>query len=212
MLIRYANDLAALCHFRQEALGARNVASRASTSRGLAFNEDRMGVSSPSMRASAFLGFNVHRYGNKPLITPSKSAVRRIRERLRTELRSVRGTNAPSVIRRLNPIIRGWAVHYRTQVSAGTFGELDQWSSPKKRATFTHANKPTSWVVARYFVNTARQDRWVFGCFVSIEATGCCPFAPQPPCRGRRSGTWANSAACLRVSERQACRRELDHR
>src|SRR5512132_3394495 len=74
-----------------------------------------------------FLGFNVRRYGTKPLIKPSKAAVRRIRERLRTELRSLRGTNAPTVIKKLNPIIRGWAAYYRTQVSAEVFDTLDQY-------------------------------------------------------------------------------------
>ena len=71
------------------------------------------------------------------------------------------------VIKRLNPIIRGWAAYYRTQVSAETFGKLDNylWRLTYKWATFSHANKPTSWVVHRYFgkFNKARQDRWVFG-------------------------------------------------
>jgi RNA-directed DNA polymerase len=63
--------------------------------RGLAFNEDTTRVVTLS-EGFDFLGFNVRRYGNKPLIKPSKAAVRRIRERLRTELRSLRGTNAPT--------------------------------------------------------------------------------------------------------------------
>jgi RNA-directed DNA polymerase len=71
------------------------------------------------------------------------------------------------VIRKLNPIIRGWAAYYRTQVSSETFKVLDQylWTLTYKWATFSHANKPTSWVVHRYFrkFNKARQDRWVFG-------------------------------------------------
>ncbi len=71
------------------------------------------------------------------------------------------------MIRRLNPIIRGWAAYYRTQVSAEVFGALDHylWRLTYKWARFSHANKPTSWVVHRYFgkFNKARQDRWVFG-------------------------------------------------
>ena len=75
-------------------------------------------ASSPSTEGFDFLGFNVRRYRGKPLIKPSKAAVRRIRKRLRTELRSLRGSNAQAVIRKLNPIIRGWAAYYRTQVSS----------------------------------------------------------------------------------------------
>jgi RNA-directed DNA polymerase len=114
-----------------------------------------------------FLGFNVRRYGTKPLIKPSKTAARRIRERLRAELRSLRGSNAIAVIKRLNPIIRGWAAYYRTQVSSKTFGLLDNylWKLTYKWAIFSHHNKPTTWVFRRYFgkFNRSRQDRWVFG-------------------------------------------------
>ncbi|MFZ0971669.1 MAG: group II intron maturase-specific domain-containing protein, partial [Solirubrobacteraceae bacterium] len=66
-----------------------------------------------SWRTFDFLGFNVRRYDPKSLIKPNKAAQRRIRERLRDELRSLRGTNAQAVIKRLNPIIRGWAAYYR---------------------------------------------------------------------------------------------------
>ena len=166
VLVRYADDLVCLCHTRQE---AEQVKARLATwlaPRGLAFNEDKTRVVTLD-EGFDFLGFNVRRYRGKLLIKPSKAATRRIRERLRTELRSLRGSNAQAVNKRLNPIIRGWAAYYRTQVSAETFGKLDSylWRLTYKWAIFSHANKPTSWVFARYFgkFNKARQDRWVFG-------------------------------------------------
>ena len=164
--IRYADDFVVLCHTRQEVLEVKARLARWLAPRGLAFNEDKTRVVSLS-EGFDFLGFNVRRYGTKPLIKPSKAAIRRIRERLRTELRSMRGSNAPTVIKKLNPIIRGWAAYYRTQVSAEVFDALDQylWELTFKWARFSHANKPTRWVVARYWgrFNKARQDRWVFG-------------------------------------------------
>jgi RNA-directed DNA polymerase len=166
VLVRYADDLVALCHSRQDAFEVKARLASWLAPRGLALNEDKTRVLSVD-DGFDFLGFNVRRYGTKSLIKPSKAAVRRIRERLRTELRSLRGSNAQAVIKRLNPIIRGWAAYYRTQVSAEIFGSLDQhlWELTFKWARFSHANKPTRWVVARYFdrFNNARQDRWVFG-------------------------------------------------
>jgi RNA-directed DNA polymerase len=166
VLVRYADDLVALCHTRQHALETKARLARWLASRGLSFNEDKTRVVTLS-EGFDFLGFNVRRYGTKPLIKPSKAAVRRIRERLRTEMRSLRGSNAQAVIKRLNPIIRGWAAYYRTGVSAEIFGSLDQylWELTFKWARFSHANKPTRWVVARYWgrFNKARQNRWVFG-------------------------------------------------
>jgi RNA-directed DNA polymerase len=165
-LIRYADDFVALCHSRQEALEVKARLAAWLASRGLAFNEDKTRVVHLD-EGFDFLGFNVRRYRGKLLIKPSKAAVRRIRERLRTELRSLRGTNAPTVVKKLNPIIRGWAAYYRTQVSSETFKALDQylWELTFKWARFSHANKPTRWVVGRYFgrFNKARRDRWVFG-------------------------------------------------
>jgi RNA-directed DNA polymerase len=164
--IRYADDFVVLCHSRQEAFEVKARLADWLASRGLSFNEDKTRVVTLN-EGFDFLGFNVRRYGTKPLIKPSKAAQRRIRERLRTELRSMRGTNAPTVIKKLNPIIRGWAVYYRTQVSADVFDALDQylWELTFKWARFSHANKPTRWVVARYWgrYNKSRQDRWVFG-------------------------------------------------
>ena len=166
VLIRYADDFVVHCHTRQEALEVKAQLADWLTPRGLAFNDDKTQVVSLS-EGYDFLGFNVRRYRNKLLIKPSKQAVRQIRERLRTELWSLRGSNVGAVLKRLNPIIRGWAAYYRTQVSAVIFGKLDHylWRLTWKWARASHTIKPAHWVFARYFgkFNKARQDRWVFG-------------------------------------------------
>jgi RNA-directed DNA polymerase len=166
VLVRYADDLVALCHSRQDALEVKARLAAWLAPRGLAFNEEKTRVVTLD-EGFDFLGFNVRRYRGKPLIKPSKAAQRRIRNRLRTELWSLRGANAQAVIKRLNPIIRGWAAYYRTQVSSEVFNALDGylWRLTYKWATISHANKPKRWVVARYFgqFNRSRRDRWVFG-------------------------------------------------
>lgn len=71
------------------------------------------------------------------------------------------------MIKRLNPVIRGWAAYYRTQVSSDVFNSLDHylWRLTYKWARYSHQNKPKRWVVHRYYgqFNKSRQDRWVFG-------------------------------------------------
>jgi RNA-directed DNA polymerase len=165
-LIRYADDLVVLCHTRQDALEIKGRLAAWLAPRGLAFNEQKTRVVTLA-EGFDFLGYNARRYRGISLIKPSKAAVRRIRARLRSELRSLRGTNAPAVIRKLNPIIRGWANYYRTQVSSATFKALDVylWKLTYKWAVFSHPNKSTRWVFARYFgkFNKTRNDRWVFG-------------------------------------------------
>jgi RNA-directed DNA polymerase len=161
-----ATHLIALCHTRREAIEVKAKLASWLAPRGLAFSEDKTRVVSLD-EGFDFLGFNVRRYRQKLLIKPSKAALRRIRQRLRDELRSLRGSNAAAVIKRLNPIIRGCANYYRTQVSAEAFGKLDHylWRLTFKWAMFSHSTKPAYWVIARYFgkFNKARQDRSVFG-------------------------------------------------
>jgi len=118
----------------------------------LAFNEDKTRI----VHAEAgfdFLGFNVRRYHGKLLIKPSTAAVRRIRERLRTEMRSLRGANAGAVLHTMNPIVRGWSAYYRTVVSSEIFSALDNyvWKLAYKWAKHSHPNKSKYWIVDRYF-------------------------------------------------------------
>src|SRR5499427_5917732 len=112
VLVRYADDLLALCHSRQQAEQVKARLAAWLAPRGLAFNEDKTRIVTLD-QGFDFLGFNIRQYRGRLLIKPSKAAVKRIRERLRAELRSLRGTNAQAVIARLNPIIRGWSAYYR---------------------------------------------------------------------------------------------------
>jgi RNA-directed DNA polymerase len=166
VLIRYADDLVTLCHSQDEALEVKARLASWLAPRGLVFNEDKTRVVTLE-EGFDFLGFNVRRYRGKLLIKPSKAARRRIRERLRTEMRSLRGTNAKAVLIRLNPIIRGWAAYYRGVVSSEAFASLDDymWRLAYKWAKYSHSDKSGRWVIARYFgmFNKSRRDRWVFG-------------------------------------------------
>jgi RNA-directed DNA polymerase len=166
VLIRYADDLVALCHTRDEAEQVKAGLAGWLTPRGLTFNEDKTRVVSLD-DGFDFLGFTVRRQSGKLLIKPSKAALRRIRERLRAEMRALRGANAAMVLVRLNPIIRGWAAYYRTGVSSQAFSALDRylWRLIYKWAKFGHPNKSKHWIVNRYFgaFNKSRRDRWVFG-------------------------------------------------
>ena len=163
---RYADDLVALCLSREQAEEVRQQLTEWLAPRGLSFNEEKTRVVTLA-DGFDFLGFNVRRYGKKLLIKPSKPAVKRIRHRLTTEMRSLRGSNAAGVLDKLSPIVRGWSAYYRGVVSSKVFSNLDQhlWRLTYKWAKRSHKNKPRTWIVDRYFgrFNPARQDRWVFG-------------------------------------------------
>jgi RNA-directed DNA polymerase len=167
ILVRYADDLLALCHTRQQAQQVKERLARWLAPRGLAFNQAKTQITHLDQGVD-FLGFHIRRYPNGKLLTkPSKDAMRQIRNRLSAEARSLRGANADAVIARLNPIITGWAAYYRIGVSKRAYNALDAhlWRLAWKWAKLSHPNKPKRWITHRYFgmFNPARQDKWVFG-------------------------------------------------
>jgi len=166
VLVRYADDLVALCDSREQAQQVKTRLAEWLAPKGLAFNEDKTRIVSLA-DGFDFLGFNIRRYGDKLLIKPSTAAVRRVRERLAAEVKALRGANAAAVLRALNPVVRGWAAYYRSVVSTQTFQMLDAyvWTLLYRWALFRHPDKPKRWVIDRYFgqFHPTRHDRWVFG-------------------------------------------------
>jgi RNA-directed DNA polymerase len=176
VLVRYADDYVAMCYSRQQAEEVKARLKAWLAPGGLSFNEDKTKIVHVEDGFS-FLGCNVRRYverdgSRKLLIKPSQQSVKRFRERLAAELRSLRGANAAAVVARLNPVVRGWTAYYRGVVSSRIFSGLDKdlWHLTWRWGCRTHPNKSKRWVAARYFgrFNRARQDRWVFG----DQATG----------------------------------------
>lgn len=167
VLIRYADDLVALCHSRTQAEQVKARLAAWLQPRGLAFNEDKTRIVHLT-EGFDFLGYRARKYPDgKLLIMPSPAAVKRFRERLRTELRSLRGANAAMVIAELNPILRGWAAYYRNGVSKRVFNDIDDylWWLVWRWAARRHSKKPKKWITFRYFgaFNPFRQAKWLFG-------------------------------------------------
>ncbi len=166
VLVRYADDFVAMCTSREQAEQVKQRLREWLTPRGLAFHEDKTRIVHAESGFD-FLGFNVRRYHGKLLIKPSAAAQRRIRERLSTEMLALRGANAGAVLKKINPIVRGWSAYYRTVVSSEVFTALDNhmWKLAYKWAKHSHPNKPKHWVSDKYFgrFNKSRKDRWVFG-------------------------------------------------
>jgi len=170
VLVRYADDYVTMCYSREQAEQVKDRLTAWLAPRGLAFNEDKTKIVHVE-EGFSFLGFSIRRYvdrqGGKLLIKPSQESIKRFRERLAADMRSLRGANAAAVVTHLNPVIRGWSAYYRSVVSSRVFNGLDHdmWHLTYRWARHTHPNKSRGWVAARYFAkfNRSRQDRWVFG-------------------------------------------------
>ncbi len=110
-----------------------------------------------------FLGFNARKYHGKLLIKPATSSIAAVKEKVREILKA--GVSLPqgALIRRLNPVIRGWSNYYRHAVSKEVFDNIDHaiwrmtWNWAKRR----HPQKGRKWVKDRYFTHRDGRD-WVF--------------------------------------------------
>jgi RNA-directed DNA polymerase len=79
----------------------------------------------------------------------------------------LKGCNIVALLKRLNPILRGWANYFRIGVSAKTFGAIDRWMFRRcvRYVKFSHPTKSGRWRRSKYWgkFDPRRDDRWVFG-------------------------------------------------
>jgi RNA-directed DNA polymerase len=110
-----------------------------------------------------FLGFNVRKYNGKLLIKPATSSIAAVKEKVREIIRTGRSLPQGILIRRLNPVIRGWGNYYRHFVSKEVFHDIDNaiwhmtWNWAKRR----HPQRTRKWVKDRYYARREGCD-WVF--------------------------------------------------
>ena len=57
--------------------------------------------------------------------TPSKKAIKALRERLADQWRKLAGQDAQTVVKKLNPITLGWATYFRMGASSNVFHAID---------------------------------------------------------------------------------------
>jgi RNA-directed DNA polymerase len=111
-----------------------------------------------------FLGFNVRKYRGTLLIKPSKDSRLSVLRKVKSILNSNKTATVSTIIRLLNPVIKGWSNYYSTQVSKKVFSYCDHqiyemlWHWAKRR----HPKKSSQWVFKRYFTRQGRK-KWTFG-------------------------------------------------
>lgn len=100
-----------------------------------------------------FLGQNVRKYGKKLLIKPSSKSVKSLLEKVQEIIRRHASATQETLIRQLNPVIRGWAMYHRHVVAKACFGAIDHhiWRMLWRWARRRHPAKGAKWVLRRYF-------------------------------------------------------------
>jgi RNA-directed DNA polymerase len=177
--VRYADDFVVLHPDRRIIEKAKNILTDWLTKIGLEISEAKTKVTHTS-EGFDFLGFNIRQYkvgkhssgknghgktlGHKTLIKPAKEKVLKHYRNMAEIINSYNVAPQAALVKKLNPIIRGWANYYSTVVSKETFSKLDYltWVRLERWCKRRHPNKNANYAINKYF-KTVEDRNWVFG-------------------------------------------------
>jgi RNA-directed DNA polymerase len=161
-VVRYADDFVVTAKDRGSLEIAQDQIKQWLSTRGLELSAEKTLITSMD-EGFDFLGFNHRHYNGKLLIKASKKKVLNFCKRIGTEIKAVNGVEQEVVIKKLNPILRGFANYYKGVVSKETFSYISHrvWQYLWRWAKRRHPNKNTKWVQKRYF-KTINGNKWTF--------------------------------------------------
>jgi RNA-directed DNA polymerase len=173
-IVRYADDFIVVCKDREEAEQRRGeIANRLREVASLTLSYEKSTITNIHDGVN-FLGFNLRKYRDKSdkgkyhkvgklLIKPQKEKVIKYLHRIKQELNTMKTATQEQAIRKLNPIIRGFALYYRHAVSKEMYQITDHriWYKLWRWALRRHHNKDIRWVKKKYFRRNKTRD-WIF--------------------------------------------------
>ena len=166
-VVRYADDFIVTARDKGSLEKAQIQIQQWLSERGLELSAEKTLITSMD-NGFDFLGYNHRHYNGKLLIKPSKKKVLDFCKRIGKEIKAMNGVEQEDVIRKLNPILRGFANYYKGQVSKETFGYISYrvWQYLWRWAKRRHPQKNTTWVRKRYF-KTIKGNTWTFATITS---------------------------------------------
>jgi RNA-directed DNA polymerase len=120
--------------------------------RGLALSEEKTRICNIE-QGFDFLGFNLRKYGGKLLIKPAPQKISAFLGRIKECVQSLFGAPVEALIRKLNSMLRGFALHCRHVVAKKSFDYIDKAVLRHVRwwLKHRHPNKTPAWLERRYF-------------------------------------------------------------
>jgi RNA-directed DNA polymerase len=177
-IIKYADDFVVMHENKKVIEDSKIIIAEWLKKRGLELSEEKTRIVH-STDGFDFLGFNCRHYKNKTtgyyaknnankqgfklLIKPSKKSIKTHSDKIKEVLRQMKAAPQEEVIKRLNPIIKGWTNYFRIGVSNEIFNKLDYlmwqklWAWSKRR----HHTKGKKWIADKYF-HTIGKRKWNF--------------------------------------------------
>lgn len=161
-VVRYADDFVVTCHSKEllETM-VKPWVERFLRERGLALSEEKTRIVHID-EGFDFLGWNFRKYGGKLLIKPSRKNVKAFYDKVRSIIESSLSVPTERLIRKLNPVLRGWAEYHKGVVAKSTFSTLDRkiyWRL-MRWGLRRHPRHTRKWVLRHYWQVIG--SRWSF--------------------------------------------------
>jgi len=193
-LIRYADDFAVLCEDLEIIKRCKTIIEEWLSEMGLELKPSKTRICHTSEKLGEeeagfqFLGFEIrqfkvgrHHSGKKPgnkekkagkgnllgfktIIRPSKSKTQTHYKVLKYWCDKMKAVKAAALIKKLNPIIRGWCNYQSPWHSKRTFSKIKNliWSRLWRWAKRRHNNKNRKWIARKYFRSPKNKRIWTF--------------------------------------------------
>ena len=175
-IVRYADDFIVASNKESGLKEAQIQIERFLDERSLSVNQEKTRITTIE-EGFDFLGFHFREYPDSSrakfnklgifLVKPRPQNVVRVCKKISETVRKLSNACAATVIMKLNPILRGWAEHYRTATSRTAFRKvsLHVFRVLKKWAYRKHKKAGRRTTLKRYFktINSPRKPQnWVF--------------------------------------------------
>ena len=180
--IRYADDFVVTAEHRETLTNIIIPEIKAFLAeRGLELSEEKTRIVNIE-EGFDFLGQNIRKFkGNKLIIQPSKQSVRYFLDKTKKTIAYCRGANAETLIRKLNPVIRGWSTYHRYVQSGRTYydcqylinGYLMSWA---KR---NNGNKSQGWLRYHFWMRFGKGYK--FSCTIKQKGKVSVLSVVYPP-------------------------------
>ena len=161
-LIRYADDFVVMvAGTREHVVGLREEVAAVLSTVGLVLSEEKTRVCHID-EGFDFLGFRIQRQrqrGSEKLLVytfPSKKALASVKAKVKAATRTSTNQTLADLIRRLNPILRGWTYYFRHGSSNETFAYLRHYTWNRVVHWLRRKHGRASWTYLRrlYFSTT----------------------------------------------------------
>jgi RNA-directed DNA polymerase len=133
--VRYADDLVILCPTRASAAAALDLLRAWMAEAGLTLHPEKTRIVELTQPGAFFdfLGYRFKRTARRLVRFPRPRSLGKLRDTVRPLTRRLQGCSLPVIIRRLNPVLRGWFEYFQHSC-ANVFYDLDGWIRMRLRS------------------------------------------------------------------------------